>query len=386
MLPPKYGISAASWTQLITELEIMSTKIRQTAESAFSDIRALEHSGILGISFKNGLDSLKQHPQHWQRTAQEISQVIQVLQRILVLEQNLEQFAVTIRSHQGLRQIVDPTLASLGQALDFACAREILSLCTLPSLPGNLGARADLSPAALHELVLLEHPEFEELAARFPQAIFLDASSDGSTIIAAFGDIDTASAITTVVAGVNSSQPDSWSTQFARAQAVQPAGGAAIAWLGYKAPNSLAEGTRNDPARSGAKALQVFQRDIAARNPRARKVVVGYSYGSVVAGYAAKEQLIADDLVLVGSPGVPAQSAQDFNLEAHYGRGLVHAITSPKDHIGYLSGEPNADNSNPVDPAFGAKIWRVPPVSHSKYWDTPEFVDIIRGIAQKPDT
>jgi pimeloyl-ACP methyl ester carboxylesterase len=73
--------------------------------------------------------------------------------------------------------------------------------------------------------------------------------------------------------------------------------------------------------------------------------VVAHSYGTVVAGQAARApgRLAADALVLLGSPGLAGGEAED--LEA----GEVYGAWSPADPISWLQWF----GDNPSDPSFG---------------------------------
>ncbi|ARV64200.1 cutinase family protein [Corynebacterium glutamicum] len=62
---------------------------------------------------------------------------------------------------------------------------------------------------------------------------------------------------------------------------------ATVLWLGYQAPNSISTAVSGAVANHAAKDLQKFQTALQSRNPDQRKVVIGYSYGSTVAGKAA---------------------------------------------------------------------------------------------------
>jgi pimeloyl-ACP methyl ester carboxylesterase len=101
---------------------------------------------------------------------------------------------------------------------------------------------------------------------------------------------------------------------------------AAVAWLGYRTP-TVATMALPGAARRGGAALDRALDGLAAaraapgtgRAPRT--TVVAHSYGTVVAGQAARApgRLAADALVLLGSPGVRAQKAEDLEAEEVYG-------------------------------------------------------------------
>jgi hypothetical protein len=90
-----------------------------------------------------------------------------------------------------------------------------------------------------------------------------------------------------------------------------------IMWLGYDTPNGLLDATNEAEAREGAPRLERFVDGVRAahadpgirpgytarpfRDPHITGFV--HSYGSVVAGMAAKRGMDVDDLALLGSPG-----------------------------------------------------------------------------------
>ncbi len=104
---------------------------------------------------------------------------------------------------------------------------------------------------------------------------------------------------------------------------------ATLAWIGYDAPDDLpwregwdAAGVVGEPMAAAGGGLLAAAvgglRDARAGEP-AHLTVIGYSYGSTTLGHAAHDHgLPADDLVLVGSPGVGSEidHAADLGLDA----------------------------------------------------------------------
>ncbi|HEX2578732.1 MAG TPA: alpha/beta hydrolase, partial [Aquihabitans sp.] len=94
---------------------------------------------------------------------------------------------------------------------------------------------------------------------------------------------------------------------------------ATVAWLGYDPP----DGAVADPgelgailgdrrARVGGRALTAALDGLALR-PRQRLTLVGHSYGSTTVGAALLEGASADNVVVLGSPGVLVDHADDFH-------------------------------------------------------------------------
>lgn len=275
---------------------------------------------------------------------------------------------------------------AFGEVLDRRCAEEVTALCTPPAGPPGrrLGDLGGLSPDAVHELQLTENPR---LAPLFDggEARLLEAGPDG--VVAVVGDLDSAETTLTFVAGVGSSRPESWPGYLGRARELNQATGAAtVMWLGYRAPATLTGAVAREPAVHGAADLRTFQASLAARNPGQRRVVLGHSYGSVVASRAARDPhppLEADALVLVGSPGVDAKNAGELSLA---GAGGVHAITSKADPIGLtVDDRAGVHGRDPTSPGFGARVWHAGRgVDHSGYWEDPVTLAALAAITRGP--
>lgn len=275
-------------------------------------------------------------------------------------------------------------LGNLGNLLDFMCAREISALCTAISPPPlkYLDSFAGLSAAEIHEFHLLHAPPaIQQLAHDNPDMQILEAG-DGN-LVAAFGDIDNAATVTTIVAGVGSSQPEQRPAYLGRARTIQATtGGATIMWLGYSAPPTLAHGLARAPAAAAANKLQDFQTALRTRNPQQRQVLLGYSYGSTVVG-AAAGILEEDAVVLVGSPGVGSGvfHASDLGEE-------VYAITGSTDPIGFAATQYDGVHGiDPTSPSFGATVLPSQ-ADHSGYWEDEKFLqqlrEVVAGNAKKP--
>ncbi|MBC3185786.1 hypothetical protein H7347_04225 [Corynebacterium sp. zg-331] len=354
------------------------------AEQEQADNVALRESGIDGAALL-GVERLEAATAPWHAEAARMDKVAAILRRAGTIHEELEHMVERLRglgNNSFLLTQLGRSVAALGSALDWHCAREITRLCTPLAAPPlhRLGAMVDLPLDAIHEATLLAAPQWQDLARQYPEARFLEAGPD--TVAVAFGDLDSAASVTTFVAGVGSSDTASWPTQLDRGRRIAEAtGGAAIAWLGYRAPEGLPEAIATSPARAGAQALQRFQRDLAARNPGQRRVVLGYSYGSVVVGHAAATGLLADATVLMGSPGVPLRHATEFRLRGS-GPGSVHALTATGDLIELAAtGHGGIHGVDPTAPAFGARVWPTQPGDHSSYWDDPLVLRALRDIA-----
>lgn len=323
------------------------------------------------------------------RVLEDMRTAAEVLARAAGLQAQLEAALERIRRVADTLpalEFVAGVVQLFGARLDARCAAEISALCQeLPPPPTNyLAEYPELPVAAVHAAVLLDHPEYEALAAEHPDIRFI-AAGDG-LIAGVAGDLDSAESVTTVVSGVGSSNPESWGGAFQRARDVSAAtGGAAVAWLGYQAPSMEPAAVGSRHARRGGEQLREFQDALAARRPAQRRIVVGHSYGSTVSGWAAanpQHPLQADHVVLLGSPGVPQSSAEEFQLS---GRGEVHAGTYLGDAVGHVTGSGyGVHGSDPSAHGFGARpldgSHRF--LGHSDYWRDPAFLSRLREISQ----
>ena len=105
-----------------------------------------------------------------------------------------------------------------------------------------------------------------------------------------------------------------------RAQLGSGARVAVIAWLGYNTPDATAFGlidaATSVSAERGARQLRADLDLLYQHGMRAHVTIVGHSYGSVVAGRAMKQDphhpLPVDDVVVVGSPGMDANSRREL--------------------------------------------------------------------------
>jgi len=235
------------------------------------------------------------------------------------------------------------------------------------------------------------------LADRRPCArlLTLDLSGAGRVAIA-LGDLDRADHIAVVVPGMGADarhgvvgtvrRADQLCHEAAR-QSVEST--AAVAWIGYAAP-----GWRQVPfparARVGGRLLAADLDALAAARTAdggepAHVTVVGHSYGSTVAGAAVRFRPgLADDLVLLGSPGVLAEDVSELGLPGSH----VYVGEARLDPVADLG----AFGADPGDRGFGATRIRADPGpgiswpdrlaggDHSRYFD--DGSESLRNVAR----
>jgi hypothetical protein len=221
----------------------------------------------------------------------------------------------------------------------------------------------------------------------------LNGAGQDATAIVAAGNPDTAPNVGTYVPGAESSF-DQMRRLMRETDAMKGAAGgdsSVIMWLGYDAPPNVAEAAVPGYASQGQQALADFQRELRASHvgPPSHNTVVGHSYGSVVAGFAARDQTMPiDDFVAVGSPGTGVRTAGDLHLPP----GHVYVIEDNQDPVADLGGT-GWYGTDPGDDAFGARqLWSDPEpprpsvpseytkASHLAYFDTGRDNPALTGI------
>ncbi|WP_192751825.1 alpha/beta hydrolase [Actinopolymorpha pittospori] len=158
---------------------------------------------------------------------------------------------------------------------------------------------------------------------------------------------------------------------------------AVVVWLGYDTPEGVdAASARSDRARPGARDLARLTHQLPAA---ARITLVGHSYGSVVIGQAAPAAR-ADDIVVVGSPGLDAAVEADLRTGA-----TVWAARAPGDPIRFAPPVRIAGwghGAAPTSSSFGARSFAVGDIrGHSSYF-TPgseSLSNIARIVRGRPD-
>lgn len=162
--------------------------------------------------------------------------------------------------------------------------------------------------------------------------LLLDTGSHPDKVLAAVavGDVDNAERVGVTVAGLNSRVSASVATmvgeahnqrgaaaQLRRDAALgQPDAVAAVAYLGYDAPDSVNEVVRDDLARAGAQPLNRFYRGLAAASnvAGAHLTAFGHSYGSLTTSLALQLGAPVGDVVLYGSPGAAITDATQLGV------------------------------------------------------------------------
>ncbi len=222
----------------------------------------------------------------------------------------------------------------------------------------------------------------------------IDGHDDGKAILAK-GNPDTATHVASYVPGTTADLTtftDEAKRGDAMHQAAVQAGGrstAVITWLGYDAPDTLLNAGSESYANDGKQAFGNFQdglRESHAGTP-SHNTAIGHSYGTTLVGHAARDGgLAVDDMVLVASPGVGVDHAQQLGISPDH----VYSTTADKDVINVtnfprlpggegMPGDPLGPS--PADPEFGGRTFEsdrgtvnggpaeLPSVeAHGEYW------------------
>jgi pimeloyl-ACP methyl ester carboxylesterase len=239
-----------------------------------------------------------------------------------------------------------------------------------PGVVGNLDGAPVRLRYAVNERVARTHvAPAATWGARAPgRLLAYDPRGDGK-IVEVFGDLETARRVVVIIPGSGwtlsniltgrgADQADPISGARAllaeirgRAPSAQVA---IVVWLGYDAPENIdLQAARSDRAIGGARALTRF---LAGLSGEGRVILVGHSYGTVVAGRAAAHSPRVTDVVALASPGMDARSAAGVRTRAR-----VWAARAPGDpiaYVPYIRVWRYGHGGDPVAPGFGALVFR----------------------------
>ena len=391
-----------------SELTAAASSLRSARTSALSRIddtahhlTSLSSTGFAGPAADAGLGRLVDLGRAFDGPADQMNTVAGILEDAATAQAALD------LANEALRTAIVPppamaahraavvSLALAARMLDQACASAISGACFLEH-------EADLDRLAFHPGESLNDisarnmgtaPASVRDAIEDADGLLLEAGPGGYTVMVGprgdvgdggAGDLIDPSSVTTMVSGVSSGTPAKLPRAIEEAQNVADAtGGAVIVWQGYAPPPDVPSGIDPSAARAGADDLAMFQMAIDERFPDAHKIVIGHSYGSVVATRAAMDHgLFADDLVLAGSPGVPARNANELTLVGDNPQ--VTVVDSPTDPIRALRGPFGAVHGyNPSSPIFGADQLNGVRGSHTDYFTDAEMLEGLGRMARR---
>ncbi|MEU1212812.1 alpha/beta hydrolase [Streptomyces sp. NPDC005790] len=215
-----------------------------------------------------------------------------------------------------------------------ALVRDAANRDNLQLLIGKLEGRED--EKSVTQLAGLREIDRQLGAGTHPPMFLLGIGDEGNgRAIVSFGNPDTAKNVAAYVPGLGTSLDKDFAEgdlKRARDMAIgsseiNPGSStASIAWLGYDAPQVAANDLSasldvagEEKARSGASGYNEFMAGLSATNDYEDPHVtaIGHSYGSLTVGLAAQERggiPGADDIILVGSPGAGARTADELGV------------------------------------------------------------------------
>ncbi|QIQ04019.1 alpha/beta hydrolase [Streptomyces liangshanensis] len=182
-----------------------------------------------------------------------------------------------------------------------------------------------------------------------PPMYLLGIGDEGNgRAVVAYGNPDTARNVSAYVPGLGAALDEDFATNDLRRAAdtalaarEYDSSSAAIVWLGYDAPQLSGDDIAGntdvmfaDRAEAGAVAYNSFMAGVSATNEHENPHVtaIGHSYGSLTVGQAAQRPggvPGAEDIVLLGSPGTGARSADELGV----GRDHVYVGAAENDPV-----------------------------------------------------
>ncbi|MFD7462629.1 MULTISPECIES: alpha/beta hydrolase [unclassified Streptomyces] len=217
------------------------------------------------------------------------------------------------------------------------------------------------------------------LAGRSRQLLAFDGRGAGQTT-EVFGDLDHADHVAVLVPGSDTGL-DTYGRFRATAtalhhqlaeQAGESTRTAVVAWLGYETPGTVSSTVlTTGRADEAAPRLDRFLRQLRTLTGRDAHVsLVCHSYGSVVCARAAALGAPMADLALLGSPGTGADSAAALHTTARIwaARGGDDWIAGVPHAKADLFGTTVGFGTDPVSPAFGARVFAAGDGGHSDYF------------------
>ncbi|MER6551016.1 alpha/beta hydrolase [Streptomyces sp. NPDC001725] len=215
-----------------------------------------------------------------------------------------------------------------------ALVRDAANRDNLQLLIGKLEGRDD--EKSMTQLAGMREIDRQLGAGSQPPMFLLGIGDEGNgRAIVSFGNPDTAKNVAAYVPGLGTSLDRDFAendlkrardTAIGAAEMSPDSPTASMVWLGYDAPqidfNDVAgsfDVAGEGAARLGASRYNEFMAGLSATNEHEdpHMTAIGHSYGSLTVGLAARERGAipgADDIILVGSPGTGARSADELGV------------------------------------------------------------------------
>ncbi|MEU6485623.1 alpha/beta hydrolase [Streptomyces sp. NPDC046887] len=223
-----------------------------------------------------------------------------------------------------------------------AVTRDQANRAYLPTLIEELAGRPDDASQTKLEALRLLQARLNQPGGLPMYLLGIGDEGNGRAIVA-YGNPDTSRNVAAYVPGLGTAlDADFVEDTMVRAEDtaigardVDPSS-AAIIWLGYDAPQSADVMSTGDAER-GAPVYSTFMDGLTATNDSAdpHLTAVGHSYGSLAVGTAARQPggiPGVDDIILLGSPGVGVERAEDLGV----GRDRVFVGAADNDPVTHL--------------------------------------------------
>jgi hypothetical protein len=168
-----------------------------------------------------------------------------------------------------------------------------------------------------------------------------------------------------------------WTAAAVRAPSVGsrgPDGVAVVGWLGYDPPDHLLAAVGAGPAVEGGRALVESVHELR-RQGAERVVVVGHSYGALVAARASSAGMRPDELVVLGAPGLGVADTNALALPP--GTDLWSAAATGDPVVAVA----RAGVVHGPDPGPLARPLPTSRRGHSAYLDDPVLLDALASVA-----
>ncbi|MEU6062367.1 alpha/beta hydrolase [Streptomyces sp. NPDC047097] len=302
-----------------------------------------------------------------------------------------------------------------------AAARDQANRAYLPTLIEELAGRHDDASQTKLEALRLLQARLNQPGGLPMYLLGIGDEGNGRAIVA-YGNPDTSRNVAAYVPGLGTAL-DADFVEDTMKRAEDTAAGArlidrssaSIVWLGYDAPQAADVMSRGDADR-GAPAYNSFMAGLTATNRHSdpHLTAIGHSYGSLTVGTAARQAggiPGADDVILLGSPGVGVERAEDLGVGKRHvfvGAAENDPVTKLPAKEEWLLAGPGAlvygevyDRGNddiyfgkdPASAAFGARRFEVDPgphavaelggfAAHSQYFDPGVDVKSTNNIAR----
>lgn len=374
--PLRVAELAGSAEALAHASALLAARAADTRDAA----RRIDATGFAGPAADAALARLAEIAQAFLRRSALLHHASQILASAASAQEKLDQLA-DLADNFGRAQAIE-WLNMMAWLLDTAAAAAMRLAALGPAEPGapQLVQRPFDSLEEIHASNLPTVPAATIREVHAAGGLILESGPGGTTVLV--GDATDPARVTTLVAGVSTGRPEKLAGELDKARRIAEAtGGAVVVWQGYRPPPDVPLGINPAAARGGGEKLAAFQIAVEERFPHARKTILAHSYGTVVAAHAAGEPgLYADELWLLGSPGVPVRSAADMRLLGE--DPAVFVVDADTDPITGLRYRDRAVHGySPSDPSFGATVVEGVEGGHSAYFTDPDF---LRALSSPP--